>query len=116
MKYRRLGADYDMQGHRNETMHYEGADAVVAAIRSRIRSFQGEWWEYPDEGLPLKALVGRLDVEKQQIAEALIRLRVLETEGVINITAFDVKVVGKVKTVFISVNTEFGEGYLEVSA
>lgn len=115
MKYRRLDSEYDMQGQRAESLHFEGVYAVVAAVRSRLRCFHGEWWETLSDGIPLEALVGRLDAEKQQIADALIRVRVLETEGVIGISDYKVFTTGRARTIYMTIDTEFGETNVEVS-
>lgn len=115
VKYRKMDELWDMQGVRSGPSHLTGAEAVAAAIRSRILSFQGEWWEDEDDGVPLEALVGRLDEEREQIADALIRLRILGTAGVIGITEYSSKNLGRKRSIFATVETEFGTASLEVS-
>ncbi len=115
MKYRRLDADGDMMGIRVKDFHLEGADAVGAAIRSRLLSFQGEWWEDEEEGVPFEALIGRMDEEREQVADALIRERIMGTEGVVSIDDYRVDVEGRTRTVYVEVLTEFGETLVEVS-
>lgn len=105
MKYRALDASGDMQGIRTVSGHLEGARAVAAAVRSRLLSFEGEWWEFLDDGIPFEAMVGRLDEEQLQIAEALIRVRVAETEGVENIEKFEVVDSGTTRTVTMTIVT-----------
>lgn len=54
VRYRRLDEYGDMQGLRGNKTHYEGAYAVGAAIRSRLLSFKGEWWEIRMRGFLLR--------------------------------------------------------------
>lgn len=104
-----------MQGQRSQGLHFEGAEAVVAAVRSRLRSFAGEWWEDPEEGIPLTALIGKLDEEKMMISDALIRLRILETEGVRGIVEYKAVNDSRSRTIYVTINTEFGNASVEVS-
>lgn len=115
MRYRMLDAYGDMQGLRGNGTHYEGAEAVGAAIRSRLLSFKGEWWENPDEGIPFEALVGRLSEEKKQIADALIRIRIADTPGVVSIENYVARDNGRNREISVSVMTEFGLSAVEVS-
>lgn len=115
MKYRRLDEAWDMQGQRSEGLHFEGADAVMAAVRSRLRSFAGEWWEDRNDGIPLTALIGKMDDEKLMIADALIRLRILETEGVMSIVEYKAINDCKSRTIYVTISTEFGNVSAEVS-
>lgn len=115
VKYRKMDELWDMQGVRSGPSHLTGAEAVAAAIRSRILSFQGEWWEDEDDGVPLEALVGRLDEEREQIADALIRLRILGTEGVLGIDEFSAQNHLRQRVISVTVDTEFGLASLEVS-
>lgn len=108
MRYRKLDEFYDMQGHKSGLSHYQGVDAVAAAVRSRILSFYKEWWEFPEEGLPMEALLGRLSVEKEQIADALIRVRILETENVLGITDYQVIVEDRKRVIYVKIETTFG--------
>lgn len=81
MKYRRLDADGDMLPARGNPP-FEGSAAVAAAVRSRILMFLGEWWETPDEGLDISYFFGYQNDEKKRVAEALLRQRIIETQGV----------------------------------
>ena len=88
MTYRRLSADGDMLPARGNPP-YTGAEAVGAAIRSRILMFYGEWWETPDEGLDISYFFGYQNDEKKRVAEALLRERIKDTEGVSEILSLE---------------------------
>ena len=115
MKYRRLDVGGDMQGYGVGGGVLEGADAVAACIKSRLLSFKGEWWETPDEGIPLEAMIGRMGEERAQIADALIRVRILDTFGVLYIESFNVATTGRQRVVNVTVMTSYGVSSVEVS-
>lgn len=115
MRYRRLDINHDMEGLKGPGAHLEGADAVAAAVRSRLLSFWGEWWEDLEDGIPLEALIGRMDEEREQIADAMIRSRIMETEGVVGIDEYRVSVDGRKRVVHLTLVTEFGQSVVEVS-
>lgn len=84
MTYRRLDDDGDMLPARGNPP-FKGAEAVGAAVRSRILMFYGEWWEDPEDGLDVSYFFGYQNDEKKRVADALLRQRILETEGVAEI-------------------------------
>lgn len=69
----------------------------------------------PDEGIPFEALVGRLSEEKKQIADALIRIRIVDTPGVVSIENYAARDNGRNREISVSVMTEFGLSAVEVS-
>lgn len=82
MKYRRLDENGDMLPVTAAYTHLEGAEAVGAVVRSRILSFRGEWWEYPNAGIPVELFFGRTTYENKRVFEALLRQRIIESKGV----------------------------------
>lgn len=88
MRYRRLDDNGDMLPARGNPP-FTGAEAVGAAVRSRILLFYGEWWETPEDGLDISYFFGYQNEEKKRVAEALLRLRILETDGVSEILRLD---------------------------
>lgn len=116
MRYRRLDADGDMLPATPLNPPYVDAEAVGAAIRSRLLSFQGEWWEDEDEGIPIEALTGHLDEEDRVVAEALIQERIAETEGVNDVieTIITDDSAGRIRHVEATVETIYGDIELEV--
>lgn len=106
MRYRRLDAGGDMLACCGA---FEGADAVAAAIRSRLLSFRGEWWEFPEDGIPLLELVGKMNEEREQMADMYIRQRILGTQGVDQIVEYRSEVENSKRSVFVVVTTTDGE-------
>lgn len=111
MKYRRLDENGDMLPCNRMYPPYENAHAVGAAIRSRLLSFQGEWWEDPDIGIPVDSIFGRNTESRKDIAVAMIRELVSETEHVsqvLEVSFVDVSA-SRSRSVKIEVETDFGE-------
>lgn len=115
MRYRKVDKFGDMLAYSEGGM-LKDAEAVGACIRSRILSFEGEWWGDLDDGLPFLAMLGRMDEEREQIANALIRERILQTEGVLFIESFISKNEEKKREIHASVMTVFGATTVEVMA
>ena len=110
MTYRRLDADGDMLPARGNPP-FEGAEAVGAAVRSRILLFYGEWWEAPEDGLDISYMFGYQNDEKQRGADALLRQRIAETEGVSDILelTFGDIATNRRRTVTAVIETDTGE-------
>ena len=81
MRYRRLDENGDMLPARGNPP-FTGAEAVGAAIRSRLLSFYGDWWESPEDGIELRYLLGYQNEETERVTAAMVRQRILDTEGV----------------------------------
>ena len=115
MIYRRLDSDWDMIPARGNPP-YSGPMAVGAAVRSRILLFRGEWWETPDDGMDISYFFGYQNDEKQRVAEALLRQRIIETEGVSDVLELRFgDVSGGRRTVSVKIETDTGETFdLEV--
>ena len=111
MQYRRLDENGDMLPYTLLNPPFKDAEAVGAAIRSRLLSFYGEWWEDPDAGIPIDILFGRTNIEQQNIAEALIRERVGEVEHVSQVLSIIFTDDSKTRDrhISITVDTDFGE-------
>lgn len=97
-----------MQGIRGES-HDVGAKAVASAIRSRLLSFQGEWWENEELGIPFHVLVGKMNQEREQIADAYIRERIATTFGVAQIVEYHTEIVGSSRRIHVEVLTTLDE-------
>jgi len=116
MKYRRLDENGDMMPVTAENHHLEGAEAVGATIRSRLLSFRGEWWENPDDGIPSGLFFGRTTDENKRVLEALLRERLMETQGVNAIVALTIRddPATRKRTISVTVDTDDGETSVEV--
>lgn len=116
MKYRRLDENGDMLPVTAQNTHLEGAEAVGAAVRSRILSFRGEWWEDPDEGVPVELFFGRTTDENRRVFEALLRNRIAETQGVKAIEELVIQddPETRKRTVTVTIDTDDGIAKVEV--
>lgn len=116
MRYRRIDDQGDMLPSNALYPPFLDAEAVGAAIRSRLLSFYGEWWEDPESGIPIEILFGRMDDEKQRIAEALIRECVggVEHVGQVLAVSFSDDTGARKRSITITVETDFGEITVEV--
>ena len=88
MKYRALDSvgDYTM-GKRSATLLTD-TDAVAQAVYTRLRLWQGEWWEDRNEGLPMmQRILGFRNT--QQAADILIRDRIVGTTDVSGMVSFE---------------------------
>ena len=87
MIYRKLDVNGDFTlGRKNEFA--SEAEAVTQAIYTRLWLWQGEWWEDLVNGLPmLQKILGYRNT--QNAADILIRARIADTEGVLDVISFD---------------------------
>lgn len=116
MKYRRLDENGDMLPVTAINTHFEDAEAVGAAVRSRILSFRGEWWEFPDEGIPAALFFSRTTDENNRVFEALLRERIQETEGVEAIVHLLIEdnPETRQRSISVTIDTVYGETDVEV--
>ena len=111
MRYRRLDENGDMLPANLKYPPYVDSEAVGAAIRSRILSFYGEWWEDPEDGIPIEILFGHMDEDNRVVADALLRQRVATTEGVnevLEVTIGDSSSTRE-RRISVEVITDFGD-------
>jgi hypothetical protein len=88
MRYRKLNSDDDMQyGNQQADYWRDVPDAVAQAVATRLRLFTGEWFLDIEEGTPWQGWV--LGKHTLNDAELVIRQRILETQGVLEILSFD---------------------------
>ena len=65
-----------------------GVDAVAQAVYTRLKLYQGEWWEDIVDGLPMfQRILGYRNT--QQAADILIRERIANTTDVSGIVDFN---------------------------
>ena len=116
-KYRRLDANGDMTFGRGAESFARGAEAVRQAIETRLRLLRGEWWERPQDGLPLyQQMLGRPCTQAQkELMDLLLTERIADTRNVTRVydaqSAYD----GRAYRFACNVQTEFGETNIEVS-
>ena len=111
MQYRRLDENGDMLPATALYPPLKDAEAVGAAIRSRLLSFSGEWWEDEDDGIPVEMLFGHISDDDRIVADALIRERIAETEGVSDVLELIISddAPNRTRTIRITVETVYGQ-------
>lgn len=117
LRYRALDASGDMTVGAGEAGFLTGLDAIRQAIQTRLKLLRGEWWERPEDGLPLfEQMLGRPRTQAhKELMELLVTERIADTRRVESVgdvkSAFD----GRAYTYTAKVQTEFGQTAVEVS-
>lgn len=113
MKYRRIDESGDMLPAFNNKP-YEGAEAVGHAIRSRLLSFKGEWWEAPSDGVDIHLMLGTKN--NNAVVKAMVLQVVADTEGVLGVESIDINTDTSKRTgsIVVVVRTVYGNTTVEV--
>lgn len=116
MKYRKLDeyGDYVLGGRGH---FLTGREAVGQAIRTRLLLLLGEWWEDPEDGLPLfEKILASFHGEDVSDIDLIISERILGTQNVTGLAEFESKydLSTRQYTAFCMVDTEFGTVGLEI--
>ena len=109
MQYRKLDQDGDMVlGHGEADYLRDSPECVAQAVVTRLRLLTGEWFLDLTEGTPYVPSV--LGKHTRETYDAVIRRRVLETEGVREIEEYESLFDGETRklTVTIRLNTVYG--------
>lgn len=88
MRYRREDTDGDYTfGRGDDTWLINSPEAVAQAVKTRFLLWYGQWFLDTTEGTPwIQSVLGKQSPDTYNLA---IRQRILETQGVNSITAFD---------------------------
>ena len=108
MIVRRLDADGDMTlGHGSSDFLANSPEAVAQNVMTRLQLWQGTWFIDTTEGTPWAQEV----LGKRDVAEAVIRSRILGTPGVISINSFEsiFDPDARTLTVQAQINTAYGQ-------
>jgi hypothetical protein len=109
MRYRRLDAAGDMVlGHGNADYLHDSPECVAQAVVTRLRLLSGEWFLDLAEGTPyVPAVFGKHTKASYDFA---LRRRILETEGVTEITEYESSFDGETRklSVSVTINTVYG--------
>ena len=94
LSYRRLDANGDPQMGHGQADFVSDLDAVAQAIATRLKLFQGEWWESADAGTPVfQSMLATANGRRPELVALLLKQRILATPyvtGVSNVqTSFD---------------------------
>jgi hypothetical protein len=107
MKYRRLSPTGDYTFGFGNASFISDIDAVAQAIGTKLKLFQGEWWENINEGLPFfQEIAGHSDINA---IDLLIQARILEVPNVVSIESYASNIdKNRRYTATVTVNTAFG--------
>lgn len=110
MRYRKLDQDGDMQfGQQQANFFKDVPEAPAQAIRTRLMLFVGEWFLDVSSGTAYQG--GILGKYTQDIADSVIRERILGSEGVTDIESYSSSINPETRTLVYSatVNTIYGQ-------
>jgi len=109
MRYRRLSTEHEPVYGGGRNSFVTNVDAVAQAILTKIRLFQGEWWENLVEGTPMfQAILGTIPANKEAI-DRILSERILAVPNVISIEELYSTINNRIYSVIIRVNTAFGQ-------
>lgn len=88
MRYRKLDSNGDFVfGNGLMDFYQNSPEAVGQSVLTRLKLWVNEWFLNVEEGtLWLQGILGK---QQQSTIDTIIRSRILETEGVTDITAYD---------------------------
>jgi len=88
IRVRRLDGNWEQVYGNGASDFITDIDAVMQIVQTRLRLWQGEWWEYQKEGLPmLQKILGKKGTVKS-VADRLIKKRMIESPFVTKIVSF----------------------------
>lgn len=111
MRYRALANDGDYMLGKSVAQEFlvNSPQTVAQAVLTRLKLFTGEWFLDTTEGTPWNSQV--LGKNTQPFYDIAIKERVLDTEGVTKITAYQslLDTVSRRLTVTLTIDTLYGE-------
>lgn len=114
MRYRTLDANLDMTfGEGGTNFLINSPAAVGQLVYTRLLLLQGEWFLDIFEGTPYATQI--LGKGTSLTYDNAIRARILGTEGVLRITAYDSNLVNRALTVEATIDTLYGEANLPIT-
>lgn len=88
MRYRKLDENGDMTfGNQQADFYRDVPDAPAQAVMTRLRLWLGEWFINQTEGTPYTQAV--LGMHTQNTVDPAMRSRILNTQGVTQITSYN---------------------------
>lgn len=113
MRCRKLDFDGDyVFGHGDADFHRDSPEAVAQAVATRLRLLAGEWFLDNQEGTAYaQAALGR---HTQDSRDPMLRARILDTQGVTGISAYESTYDGETRrlTVNATIDTAYGSASL----
>lgn len=90
MRVRRLDQHHDWTFGQSFSNYAVKSEAIAQNVKTRLLSFERDWFLNLDHGLPWLAQMGKsVDLNR---FEMLIKKQVLETDGVVKITSYQANV------------------------
>ena len=114
MRVRKLDADDDvMFGEGLNSFAIDTPEAVRLAVLTRLMMGEGEWFLDTDDGTAWRTRV--LGKHTQDTRDAVIRARILQTEGVISLVAYNSVVDPATRsfTVACIIDTVYGQATIQ---
>lgn len=110
MKYRKLDESGDYTFGLGNSGFYKDADAVAQAIQTKLKLFEGDWWENPTDGLPLFQSILRTPGTSENITsvDLMVQSRIMQDPHVNDITSYSSSYQGGKYTAQAVVETDFG--------
>lgn len=114
MRYRALTATGDYQfGKSRLDFLVDSPEAVAQAVRTRLLLLRGEWFLDVTEGTPYSTAV--LGTGTRDTFDVAIRDRILGTQGVTAIAAYQSAVLDRKLSINATIDTQFGQADIQVS-
>lgn len=92
----------------------EGADAVAQQIKIVLKTFMGEWFLDTTVGIPYFEDILKKN-PRSEVVETVLRGKIASVTGVTRVTAFDISIDNRLRTMTINYAAETNEGTIEDS-
>lgn len=92
----------------------EGADAVAQQIKIVLKTFMGEWFLDTTVGIPYFEDILKKN-PRSEVVETVLRGKIASVTGVTRVTAFDISIDNRLRTMTINYSAETNEGTIEDS-
>lgn len=107
MKYRALDASGDYQFGRPGIFLIDSPATVAQAVDTRLRLWAGDWFLNLQEGTPYEGQI--LGYGTQGTRDQVLKARILETQGVVELLAYQSTIEGRRMVVQATVRTRYGQ-------
>jgi hypothetical protein len=108
IRYRRLDANDDPERGQGRANFATDLEAVCQAILTRLRLFEGEWFENILEGLPLWTEILGSSGNNKEVIDRLIQERIAGTKFVLSVGNVQSSLINRAYSFTCLVNTYFG--------
>lgn len=115
MRYRKLSATGDYSfGNNQFDFHRNTPELVGQKVVTRLKLWLNEWFLDVEEGTAW--VQGVLGKQPLSSADTVLRARILETEGVVALTAYESAIDPDTRKLSVSatIDTIYGEAFIEV--